>query len=126
MRKEIPKSQAILLNKCPKCHKGDLFIKPNPYLHLSQMGKMYQRCPKCNLNYSPEPGFYFGAAYVSYALTTMVIIPLVIITFLLGARSFLTFLWVIGISILVTTPFLFRLSRSLWIHFFIKYDKKAN
>lgn len=30
---------------------------------------MPDHCPECGLSFMPEPGFYYGAMYVSYALT---------------------------------------------------------
>jgi len=32
------------------------------------MGNIYESCQLCKHTFSPEPGFYFGAMYVSYAM----------------------------------------------------------
>ena len=54
--------------KCPRCRKGDMFVTKNPW-HLKTTMKMNQVCPVCAQPLDIEPGFYFGAGYVSYALT---------------------------------------------------------
>ncbi|MBK9636286.1 MAG: DUF983 domain-containing protein [Bacteroidetes bacterium] len=48
-----------------------MFIDRNPY-HLKTMSKMHSHCPNCGLNFEPEPGYYYGAMYVSYAFTIAV------------------------------------------------------
>ena len=47
----------ILKLKCPKCRKGDLFVKNNPYI-LKSLNVMRKRCSVCNLKYAIEPGFF--------------------------------------------------------------------
>ena len=60
--------RAALKLKCPKCAQSNLFTDPNPY-HFKKLGDMPVVCPNCALPFTPEPGFYYGAMYVSYALT---------------------------------------------------------
>ena len=50
--------------KCPTCHHGDMF--PTGSFSFSQPFKQYKHCPACGQNYFPEPGFYYGAMFVSY------------------------------------------------------------
>ena len=57
----------ILQTKCPRCHKGDLFESKNPY-HFGKMTVSKTHCSSCGLKYEIEPGFFFGAMYISYAL----------------------------------------------------------
>ena len=64
----MPKLSWILRNRCPKCGKGTLFVKPNAY-DLRHTAAMHSACESCGEDFAREPGFYFGAAYVSYALT---------------------------------------------------------
>ena len=62
--------RSIFQFKCPNCREGSLFVNSNPY-KLRELNKMHERCSKCNLKFSLEPGFYQGAAYVSYALQVL-------------------------------------------------------
>ncbi len=60
---------STLFNKCPKCHSGRVFKKNNPYL-MKSMFEMHQNCDNCGLKYEREPGYFTGAMYVAYALTS--------------------------------------------------------
>jgi hypothetical protein len=113
---------SLLSMKCPKCHEGDIYINKNSY-HLSTAGKMHQACPVCNLDYQPEPGFYFGAGYVSYAIT----IAISIIIFVCLYPFVDWYRWEIYVGVifgvlLLTFPLIFRYSRVGWLYIFHKYD----
>ena len=113
----------IVKSKCPKCHSGYLFIDKNPY-HLSQIFKMNDRCSHCNQSFSPEPRFFDGAMYVSYAFSVM-IVAIVFITFPSlsdNAPLIPMILTTIGATVLIS-PLSFRLSRTVWIHVFYNFDK---
>ena len=76
----------ILKFKCPRCHEGDLFTHKNHY-DLGNFLKMHKNCPVCNQTYTPEPGFYFGAAYVSYGFCVAIAIITATVVLLLGYRG---------------------------------------
>jgi hypothetical protein len=115
--------------RCPRCRKGPMYKDANPYksLRLSHIFNMYDNCPVCKQKYDLEPGFWYGTAYVSYALTVAV-----------SAATFVAWVVLIGIStddnrvfywlgfnglfLLLIQPWLMRLSRVLYIRFFVKYD----
>jgi uncharacterized protein (DUF983 family) len=83
---------------------------------------MPDRCSHCGLNYNPEPGFFYGAMFVSYAIWGWFSIFFCLaFVFYLGWSVNATFALLIGISSLFFV-WLFRISRSLWIHFNIKFD----
>jgi len=106
--------------KCPRCRKGDLYIKP---FNVKEPVKMPERCEVCGQKTMPEPGFYYGAMFISYILTGW--IALIIVG---GCMYFLdfsvnqAFLVLIVVAIL-SYFFVLRLSRSVWIHIAVKYDK---
>ncbi|MEL6924222.1 MAG: DUF983 domain-containing protein, partial [Bacteroidota bacterium] len=52
--------------KCPRCRQGDLFSHG---AFGSKFTEMPERCPNCGQNYMPEPGFYYGAMFISYIWT---------------------------------------------------------
>ncbi len=125
---KMSKIGSILRMRCPNCHEESLFDNPNPY-DFGQMGKMPDNCKSCGTNFKREPGFYFGAAYVSYALTVAlwVAVLVALITFdAIGLIEYaflenpLTFLVTGVITLLILLPVIFRLSRSIWIHMFVK------
>ncbi len=124
--KEGTKLYSILRMKCPRCHVGNLFTYKNPY-NIRHIGDMPAKCPNCGQDFSPEPGFYFGAAYVSYALNVAVFIG---VFFFLYIGFNITSLWVMMLAILavsiVLLPLFFRLSRAAWINFFVSYQPNLN
>lgn len=117
---------SVLGNKCPRCRKGNLFLDSNPY-HLTRVTKMPENCSVCGQPTEVEIGFYYGTGFVSYALSV-----------LFSALSFIIWLCTIGISLqdnrifwwlginitltILIQPLLMRLSRSIWIAFFVKYE----
>ena len=60
---------STVANKCQRCHQGKLFVHSNPYRY-SGMLAMEKTCSQCGEVYENEPEYFFGAMYVSYALTT--------------------------------------------------------
>jgi uncharacterized protein (DUF983 family) len=57
----------MLGNKCPNCNKGKIFEKG--LLHFSfSFPKMHENCSNCGTKFEKEPGFFFGAMFVSYGL----------------------------------------------------------
>ena len=124
---------SIFKMKCPKCHEGDLFVVKNPY-KLQKIAEMHPKCPVCSEDFKKEPGFYFGAAYVSYAITVAlwVAVLVALITFdAIGWIEYsffdnpLTFLISGVVSLVVLLPAIYRLSRSIWINLFVNYSKET-
>ena len=116
------KLYSIAGNKCPNCHEGNFFAYNNPY-NLAHTTQMNQRCKVCNEDFRREPGFYFGAMYVSYALTVGVGIALYLfMRVYLGfsvTQYFLSFI----LSLVVLLPVYYRTARIIWIHLFVNYRK---
>jgi len=65
---ETPKSWAMLHTKCPRCRRGDMF-KGGIYSFGSN--KINDFCPHCGMRFEIEPGYFYAAMYVSYALNVM-------------------------------------------------------
>ena len=59
---------SILQLKCPKCRQGDLFCNKSSYKYKGFFD-MPKKCSECGQDFEIETGFYYGAMYVSYALT---------------------------------------------------------
>jgi hypothetical protein len=119
---------AMLTHQCPVCREQSIYVNPAVYT-FSQLGNMYSECPKCKTNLVPETGFYFGAAYVSWGLTVALWVSVLVALKVLDALGWIefgflthpvTFLSVGMGATVVVFPYLFRLSRSIWAHMFIK------
>ncbi len=130
LKKSTPDNFGSMLTmKCPRCRRGHMFKDQNPFksLKLSYIFNMPDRCPVCSQKYDLEPGFWYGTGYVSYALAVAV-----------SAITFVAWLFFIGIStddnrifwwlgsntvfLVILQPWLMRLSRVIYIRFFVKYD----
>lgn len=118
------KMYSVFRFRCPRCQEGDFFMS-HPY-DLSKMGDIHEHCSECGLRYAKEPGFYYGAMYVAYAIGVALFVTL--------WTSFNLFLpWVsIGVQIfvivaatIVLSPLVYALSKIIWANMFISYDKKA-
>jgi hypothetical protein len=100
------KLRSLLSARCPACHTGS----------ATKGGfSMRDRCPHCNYNFQPEPGFYLGAMVVGFFLTAMLTIPPTIILKLMN----------VDIEVLIAFPFiefifvgtfLLFYCRMIWLH----------
>lgn len=110
------KSNAVWQGKCPRCSQGDIF--KYPLSRISKFSEMNANCPHCSVSFTPEPGFYYGALFVSYAFNValMVIISIILYFFISPPE------WVYGASLvaaaILSIPFSFRYSRILFLHWF--------
>ncbi len=92
---------------------------------MKKLGEMPGNCPVCGQSFSPEPGFYFGASYVSYAITIAIMVPVFILNYLVLHIPFDTLLFAIIGLIVLLAPIIYILSRSIWINFFVSYEEGA-
>lgn len=108
-----------LKGKCPNCQQGQIFkTKGNPFLF--RMPSMGKKCKLCDYKFEVEPGFFFGAMYVSYAIACAQMIACFIISWVfLDLPILVTFLCVVAIVIL-SSSMNFRLSRIIWMYLFYK------
>jgi hypothetical protein len=91
------------------------------------MMKMPEHCPVCGQPFEIEVGFYYGTGFVSYALAVLVsVISFVAWKLTLGMsledNRLFWWLGVNAILLLALQPVLMRLSRAIWIYFFVWYD----
>lgn len=118
------KIYGIAKGKCPRCHEGEMFPNHNPY-DLKHMTDINSECDVCGQTFEPEPNFYYGAMYVSYAYTVAIFVASYVISSLILNLG----IWyVIGStvgSLIILSPFVFRLSRTTWLHINVKYQKDA-
>ncbi|SHF09802.1 hypothetical protein SAMN02745131_01781 [Flavisolibacter ginsengisoli DSM 18119] len=121
---------SILQNKCPRCRRGKMYQSNNPY-HLRSFMRMFDRCQVCGQPLDMEPGFYYGTNMVSYSLALLIsvlsfILWWIIIGFSLHDNRFF---WWIGFNaflLLAMQPPLMRLSRTIWLAFFVPYSPNWN
>ena len=118
------KLYSILTATCPRCQEESMFKNKNPYI-LSQALSMHDTCGHCGLKYKMEPSFFYGAMYVSYAVgIAFAVAAFVISYFVFNAGIDMIFASIIG-TLIVFMPIILRLSRTIWINFFVSYNPEA-
>lgn len=120
---------SILMMRCPRCRRGPMFKDSNAYrkLSLKHIFDMHDNCPVCNQKYDMEPGFWYGTGYVSYALAVAVSVASFIAWWVFVGISVddnRVLWWLLANAIILTIlqPWLMRLSRVIYIRFFVSYD----
>lgn len=119
---------SLIKNKCPRCRQGDLFLFAEPYnLKGGKNVKMHEKCPVCGQPTEIEVGFYYGTSYVSYALTVAFsgfsfAFWFFTIGFNLEDNRIFWWLGLNALVLMLMQPLFMRISRSLWISWFVKYD----
>ena len=80
---------------------------------------MHKNCPVCGVNLEPEPGFYIGAMYISYAFTVAIItIVAIIMAVFFDHPPVWVYVVTVITAVILLLPLTFRLSRSLYLHWF--------
>jgi uncharacterized ion transporter superfamily protein YfcC len=123
----IPKSSwlyAIGLLKCPRCHRGDMYLTPT--FSFKKSFDMHDKCPYCDQRFTLETGFYYGAMFISYILTAFMMFGIFAI-FKFGFNWEVTTAFFAAMGIIMTLfVWFFRVSRTIWLSFFVKYEKNNN
>lgn len=117
----------VFTNRCPRCREGKLFLSDNAYKKKSI--QMHESCPVCGQPTEIEVGFYYGTGYVSYALSIGLLVAsfiawkvLIGVTFSINDNRIFYWMGFTFVLLFVLQPVLMRLSRSMWLSWFVKYD----
>ncbi|RSK24368.1 DUF983 domain-containing protein [Hymenobacter metallilatus] len=84
-------------------------------------------CPVCGQAYEPEPGFYWGAMYISFAFSTAIMLVVGFAVYhLLHDPDTWVYITAVAVVALVLTPLSLRYSRTLMLYLFggVTYDKR--
>ncbi len=112
--------------KCPRCRVGNVF---NGKTYSFKIQKMNETCPHCKLTFEREPGYFYVAMFVSYAMNVAELISICVAAYVLGLKLNLDNIWyfvaILGITILLFAPFNYRYSRIIllyWLSPGLHYD----
>jgi hypothetical protein len=88
---------------------------------------MNENCPVCGQPTEIEVGFFYGTAYVSYALTVAFSVSTFVAWWVLIGMSLddNRFFWWMGtnaVLMILMQPLFMRLSRTIWLSWFVAYD----
>lgn len=110
---------SILSYQCPRCRSAKLFNEP---FRFADPLDMPERCPNCHQHFEPEPGFYFGAMFISYGISSiLLLVPALILVLGYDWRADRAMILILAIGAISFFRIL-RLSRSVWIHINVKYQ----
>lgn len=116
---------ALLALRCPRCHRGKLFSYPAT--SLTKFTEMPDECPVCGQTFEPEPGFYFGAMYISFGFAVAIFAVCGVgLYYIAGDPSTWVYVVAVAVVTLVTTPLTFRYSRAVMLYLFggARYDPR--
>ncbi|TCC93307.1 DUF983 domain-containing protein [Pedobacter frigiditerrae] len=125
--KKTSKFYAIIKGKCPQCRRGDIFTGN---IYGFNIQRTNYSCSHCNQRFEIEPGYFYAAMYVSYAMNMIEMISMGFATYYLsGGRLDFDSLWlyvgVIFLGSLLLSPLNYRYSRIILLHWLspkIKYN----
>jgi hypothetical protein len=79
--------------------------------------KMLKTCPHCGMTYEREPGYFYGAMYVSYAFIVAELVTLAIGTSILtGSNNPWLYTGILLSVVGLLSPFNLRYSRVVLLH----------
>jgi uncharacterized protein (DUF983 family) len=117
------KSYSIFHLKCPRCQEGEMFNTGS--WSFVEPFEMRERCSECNLNFYPEPGYYFGSMFISYIWTGwFCLLSIALFHWYLGWSQAVAF-GILGVFMVINFVYIFRISRLMWLNLNVKYDPEA-
>ncbi|MEN0053070.1 MAG: DUF983 domain-containing protein [Mucilaginibacter sp.] len=117
--------KAALHARCPRCRRGAMFAN-SPLSLFNQ--KMNNQCPHCGFFFEIEPGYFYVAMFVSYAINVAIMVSFAVATYVLTHNNN-PWLYV-GATLLpavIFSPFTYRYSRVIllyWLTPGIHFDPK--
>ena len=112
---------AVVQLKCPRCRTGRLF--PKGTFAFSEPFEMYPACPRCGQDYWPEPGFYYGAMFLSYILFSFPFLGLVLVLRFAVGMSIASSMAILAVLAAFGFVYIFRVARSVWLAANVRYDQ---
>jgi hypothetical protein len=114
--------------KCPRCRRGNMF---EGGMYSFGSNRINIQCPHCHLTFEIEPGYFYAAMYVSYALNMMEMGFFCMLTYLLTHNRDSPWLYISTITMgcLLVAPVNFRYSRVFllyWLSPKVQYRRELD
>lgn len=110
----------IVKSKCPNCEKGSVFASKGNILKFKGP-EMHKNCSVCQYKFEREPGYFFGAMFISYALTIAQSMAVYFVTWSLGLDLSVDMIMIlITITMVILLFPNFRASRIIWMYIFTR------
>jgi|HubBroStandDraft_6_1064221.scaffolds.fasta_scaffold627267_1 uncharacterized protein (DUF983 family) len=108
----VSTANAIRHELCPRCRQGPLFRSP---IYKGWLA-MFERCPVCGLKYEREQGYFLGAMYVSYGLSILPVLLLVLLVWKITHWPYDVSIGAAFVVYLPFVPFVTRFARVVWMY----------
>jgi len=126
---KTPELYAVVKGKCPQCRRGNVFTGS---MYGFNIQRTNHSCSHCNQRFEIEPGYFYAAMYVSYAMNMIEMITMGFATYYFsGGRLDFDSLWlyvgIIFIGSLLLSPLNYRYSRIILLHWLspkIRYNAR--
>jgi uncharacterized protein (DUF983 family) len=119
------KVQALIEARCPQCRTGKMFLGGTYGFKRQRTNDV---CPYCGLEFEIEPGYFYAAMYISYAMSVLEVVLIGFLTFFLtNSESPWVYSTVLFLAIILLAPFNYRYSRLILLFYLtpkIKYNPK--
>ena len=87
---------------------------------------MNKNCSCCGQSFEPEPGYYFGAMFISYAFSAAYFLGVWMLFYIFFDEvDALEMMVAIVLVVVGLLPLTFRWSRVLWISIFVRFEKDS-
>jgi hypothetical protein len=84
---------------------------------------MHDHCPTCGKKHEIERGFWWGARYIAYGISSFeLLFSFAIFAFVFQFEIMTALYMAIGVGVILA-PYVFRTSRAIWLNFFVHFDK---
>ncbi len=106
--------QKVVSESCPICESEKVFTNSGNIL-LLKSPQMNDACTQCGHKYEIEPGFFFGAMFVSYALIVAELgfVYVLIQSFVSNTEALLAIMFA---TIILTSFTNYKYSRLIWMY----------
>ncbi|GGZ27355.1 hypothetical protein GCM10007049_20230 [Echinicola pacifica] len=97
-------------------------------MSFRKLTQVNDHCPNCNATLEPEPDFYYGAMYISYALSVALVVNIMLIlNYGFGDPEIWVYLVTVGVTNVLLLPLMLRYSKVLYLYIAgkLKYDPNA-
>ncbi|WP_028297500.1 hypothetical protein [Olivibacter sitiensis] len=119
------KFRAMLECRCPQCRIGRVFTGSAYSFHKQRTNEV---CAYCGLQFEIEPGYFYAAMYVSYAMSVAEVVGGgALIYFLTRSESPTLYAIALFVIIIASSPINYRYSRLILLYYLtprLKYDSK--
>ena len=112
---QTSKAWAMLHAKCPRCRRGDMF---EGAMYSITKNRVKLACAHCRFFFEIEPGYFYAAMYISYAMNVAEGGVLVALTYLFTHNT--TSPWLYSLVLIggcfLLSPITFRYSRVILLY----------